>query len=119
MRDGCGHLPNLRLVQRDPQIEDVRVEAGVLEGGVRVGHMRESIADDVGSMPARRQSQSGTRASEEVQRSRARLGHRAGEYHNAAVTFCKREHPTTEIQRKSQSHRGNAGANIRSVPVWK
>jgi len=30
MRDGCGHLANLRLVQREPQIEDVRVEAGVL-----------------------------------------------------------------------------------------
>src|SRR6266550_5984877 len=104
---------NSMLVQRDSEIEDVRVEAGVLHSGVRVGQMCESIANDVGSPAAASDPQACARASQEIQRSRRRFWESAGERDAATIALCKRGDSGTELQGESQSHRSNAHPEVR------
>ena len=66
MRDGRRHCLESTSVKRDAQIEDVRVEAGVRPGGIRIGEMRESIAKDVGMSNAASNPKARAGTSQEV-----------------------------------------------------
>src|SRR6266545_5364525 len=101
------------LVQRDSQIENVRVEAGILLCGVRVGQVCETIANDVGSPAAAPDPQACARASQEIQRSSRRFWESAGERDAATIALCKRGDSGTELQGESQSQRGNAHPEVR------
>src|SRR6267378_4165655 len=100
-------------MKRDPQVKDMRVEAGVFLCGVRVGQMCESIANDIGSPAAASDPQACARASQKIQRSSRRFWESAGERDAATIALCKRGDSGTELQGESQSHRSDAHPEVR------
>jgi hypothetical protein len=106
-------------MERDAQVEDVRVESRVFQGGVRIGNVREPIPDDVRPAVAASNPQACARASQKIQRSSARVWERAGERDAATIALCKRGDRRTELKGESQSHGRKAGPEIGPVSVWK